>query len=183
MNYLNSIFILAVVFVTVFFEAWFDFVRDLLGVQIDLLPALIVYTGLTSGPFTTAFVAVCAGLWFDSLSCNPLGVSILPLFLVGFLVSQNRELLARSSTFAQMMLGFTASAVCPLMTVFLLLNMGSNPILDWKSVWRFLVMTVAGGLFTPLCFRLFEKIGGALNYQRVVETSFRPDRELKRSRL
>ncbi len=79
MTWLHSIFILAVAFVAVFLEAACDLPRHLFGTQIDLLPALMVYTALTNGIATIALLAVCGGLWFDSLSLNPLGASVLPL--------------------------------------------------------------------------------------------------------
>ena len=84
MNWLHTILILGTAFLLVFIEATFNSVRAFAGVQIDLLPGLIVYTGLSCGPITLAMVSVCGGLWFDSLSANPLGISILPLFLGGF---------------------------------------------------------------------------------------------------
>ena len=183
MNYLNSIFIMVVAFLAVFAEAWFDGIRNLIGAQIDLLPALVVYTSLTNGIASTATLAVFGGLWFDSLSSNPLGVSILPLFLVGFTISQCRELLLRQNAFAQLVLGFAASAICPLLTMFLILNMGHNPLLGWESLWQLLIMAVGGGLLTPVCFRLFDRIHQTLNYQPIVESSsFRADRQIKRGR-
>jgi hypothetical protein len=78
MSELHSILILAAAFVAVFFEAWFDGFRDVLGAQIDLLPALMVYAGLHKGLGTVALTAICGGLWFDSLSANPLGVKCWP---------------------------------------------------------------------------------------------------------
>jgi len=182
MNYLNTIFILVVAFLAVFAEAWFDVIRNLIGAQIDLLPALIVYTSLTNSIFSTATLAVCGGLWFDSISCNPLGVSILPLFLVGLAISQSRELLLRENAFAQCVLGGVASAICPLLTMFLILNIGHNPLLGWESLWQLFIMTLGGGLLTPICFLLFDRIHWNLNYQPIVETSFRADRQIKRGR-
>lgn len=182
MNYLNTIFILVVAFLAVFAEAWFEFLRNLIGAQIDLLPALMVYTALTNGIFSAAALAIFGGLWFDSLSSNPLGVTILPLFLIGLLIAQTRDLLLRENTFAQLVLGAAASAVCPLLTMFLILNLGHNPLLGWESTWQLIVMTVGGGLLTPLCFRLFDRIHSTLNYQPIVETSFRADRQIKRGR-
>ena len=49
MNWLHTILILAVAFVAVFLEAWFDGFRNCVGAQIDFLPALMVYAGLTNG--------------------------------------------------------------------------------------------------------------------------------------
>ena len=43
-------------------------------------------------------------------------------------------------------------------------------------------MTLVGGLLVPLYFRLFGKVYRTLGYERVAETSFRDDREIKRGR-
>ncbi|HEY0548822.1 MAG TPA: hypothetical protein VGF13_04415, partial [Verrucomicrobiae bacterium] len=106
MSALNTIFILVIAFVAVFVESSFGTLRRLLSVQIDILPGLMIYAGLSSGIVTIALLGVCGGLWFDSLSANPAGVSILPLFIVGFLMRQLRHLILRDQTYAQMVLGF-----------------------------------------------------------------------------
>src|SRR5689334_19991704 len=74
MNALNTIFILALAFLAVFVESSFGAFRRVLGVQVDLLPGLMVYASLTSGITTVTLLSVLGGLWFDSLSANPLGV-------------------------------------------------------------------------------------------------------------
>ena len=94
-NWLQTVFVLAAAFLAVFWEAAFGGVRHLLGAQIDLLPALMVYAGLFSGITTVTLLAVCGGLWFDSLSANPLGVSMLPLFVVGLVIHVKRDLILR----------------------------------------------------------------------------------------
>jgi hypothetical protein len=43
----------------------------------------MIYASLSSGFATVALIAVLGGLWFDSLSANPLGVSVLPLLVIG----------------------------------------------------------------------------------------------------
>jgi rod shape-determining protein MreD len=182
MNKLHTILILAVAFVAVFFEAWFDGLRNVLGVQIDFLPALMVYAGLTNGILTIALASVCGGLWFDSLSANPLGVSVLPLLLIGLLAHRGRELLSSEHPAAQFFLGATASALQPLAVLFILLNIGAPPLLGWKSIWQWAVMALGGGLFTPVCFALFNRIHQAFDYQPARQTAFRPDREIKRGR-
>jgi rod shape-determining protein MreD len=183
MNWLHAILILAAAFSAVFFEASFDGFRNILGAQIDFLPGLMVYAGLTNGLVTIALAAVCGGLWFDSLSSNPLGVSVIPLLLIGMLAHRGREVLARDDTVAQFCLGAAASAVQPLTVVFILLNIGKPPLLGWKSIWQWLVMTLGGGLFTPVCFALFNRIRRAFEYQPASQSSFRPDRQIKRGRV
>src|SRR5205814_864722 len=73
MNWLNVIFIFVAAFLAVFWEAAFNPVRHLLGAQIDLLPPIMVYASLTEGIGVVSLLALCGGLWFDSLSANPLG--------------------------------------------------------------------------------------------------------------
>src|SRR5712671_3570976 len=91
MNLLQTILILAFAFLAVFGEAAFPGVRHLLGAQVDLLPALMVYAALKTDSATVALLAIFGGLSFDSLSMDPLGVRILPLFAVGFLMLSQRE--------------------------------------------------------------------------------------------
>jgi rod shape-determining protein MreD len=182
MSWLSTIFVLAAAFVSVFLEASLGLFRSLLGVQIDLLPALMVYAALTHGLTTIVLLAVCGGLWFDSLSLNPLGASVLPLLLIGFLIYRSRELLLREHVYAQAVLGLLAGAAQPLGTLFILLNKGTTPLLGWISLWQWLVMAAGSGVATPVCFKLFDRLRRALEYQPVIQSSFRPDREIKRGR-
>ena len=69
-----------------------------------------------------------------------------------------------------------------LLTVLLLLTMGRSPMLGWGSLWQWFVMSVGGAVATPIIFLLFELLGGALIYRRTTESSFRPDREIRRGR-
>src|SRR4051794_19006145 len=153
MSALNTIFILVVAFVAVFLEASFDGLRRLLSVQVDLLPGLMVYASLSAGITTISLMAVLGGLWFDSLSANPLGVSILPLFLIGFTVRQLRHLILRDQTYAQLVLGFSASGFAPVLTIILLFSCGTEPLIGWGFAWQWFVMTVLGGLLVPLYFK------------------------------
>jgi hypothetical protein len=182
MSWRPTLFVLAAAFVAVFLEASFGFFRNLFGAQIDLLPALMVYTALTLGFTSILLLAVCGGLWFDSLSLNPLGASVLPLLVIGILIYQSRELLMREHLPAQLILGVAAGAAQPLGTLFICLNAGVRPLLGWVSLWHWIVMAVGSGAATPLCFILFDRLRRALEYQPATQTSFRPDREIKRGK-
>jgi rod shape-determining protein MreD len=182
MNWLHTILILAAAFVAVFLEAACNLPRVLLGAQIDLLPVLMVYAALTNGFVAIVLLALCGGLWFDSLSLNPLGASVLPLLVIGLVIYASRELLMRDNTYAQVILGMAAAAAQPLGTLFVLLNVGAFPFLGWVSLWQWIVMTVAGGIITPLCFRLFDRLHHAFDYPLTKQLTFRPDREIKRGR-
>jgi rod shape-determining protein MreD len=182
MNWLNPILILLAAFLTVFFEAVFSGYSALLAAKVDLLPMLMVYTALTYGPLMVVTLAFAGGLWFDSLSANPFGASVLPLLLIGFLVYHNRGLLLRQNTNAQFFFGLFASAAAPAMTLLIVIALGESPLIGWGSLWQWIAMSLIGGLLTPVCFRFFDRVQRALNYESVKEPSFHPDREIKRGR-
>jgi hypothetical protein len=182
-NVLPSILILVAAFLAVFGEAMFPVLRHWLGAQVDLLPVLMVYAALNTSLATVSLLAVLGGLWFDTLSANPPGISILPLYAVGFLICIRRDLILRELSFAQLVLGATASAVVPALTVLLLLSTGKQPLLGWGSLWQWLIMTVGGAVATPFIFALFDWCNRALGYQPRAEPGFRPDREIRRGRL
>lgn len=182
MNLLTSILILLAAFLAVFLQSAFTGVRHLLGAQIDLLPALMVCAGLRAGILTTTAVAMAGGLFFDSLSGNPFGISVLPLFVAGFVICWKSDLLLREQIYAQFVLGLIASAVVPVMTLLLLLTAGRAPLIGWGSLWQWMVMTLGGGAATPALCWLFDFCERSLSYSRTLETSFRPDREIRRGR-
>ena len=180
MNALNTTLILAAAFLAVFGEAVFPIPRHWLGAQVDLLPALMVYSALSADIATVSLLAVFGGLWFDALSANPLGVSIMPLFAVGFVIYLQRELILRELPFAQFVLGAVASAVTPALSILLLLTGGQEPLFGWGSIWQWLVMMAGGAVATPIVFEFFGWCRRALGYQPRVVTSFRPDRVIRR---
>src|SRR5208282_1961267 len=110
MNVFRTILILAAAFLAVFGEAAFSLLHHWLGAQVDLLPVLMVYAALNSDIVTVSLLAVLGGLWFDALSANPFGISIPPLFAIGFVIYLQRELILRELPFAQFVLGAVASA-------------------------------------------------------------------------
>ncbi len=183
MNRLNSTLVLLLAFLAVFAQSTFSGLRHLLHAQIDLLPALLVFASLRLGLTALTALAVLGGLCFDALSANPLGVTVLPLFLTGFVLQHNRELILRDQAYAQFVLGALVSALVPVLTLLLLLSLGETPLLGWGSLWQWLVMAAAGGARSPLIFRLFDWLDRWFAYRPVVETTFRLDREIKRGRF
>ncbi len=180
--WVNTLFILAAAYLAVSWEAAFQGLRHLLGAQIDLLPPLVVYAALFSNLTTVALVSVLGGLFLDSLSANPLGVTVLPLFVVGLAIYLGRDLILREQTFAQVVLGLSASAAVPVLTVVSLLTLGRVPLLGWGTLWQLFVMSVGGAVATPVFVIMFEWAQRALFHQRITQPSFRPDREIRRGR-
>ena len=182
MNWPTTIFVLVAAFFAVFAEAAFGGLHRVLGAQIDLLPALMVYASLCAGLATVALLAFLGGLWFDSLSANPLGVSILPLFAIGLAIHLNRELILARPGFRPVRPRTGASAAAPPLTLLLLLTTGHTPLLGWGSLWQWIVMAAGGAIATPVCFRFFAWLHRALVHGASIQSSFRPDREIRRGR-
>lgn len=179
---LPSILLLAAAVLTVFCQAAVPEMFHWFGARVSLLPALMVYASLETGIVTVALTATVGGLCFDSLSMNPLGISVLPLFIVGFGMELRRELILREQLFAQIVLGLLASTLVPALTIVLLLSGGKNPLLGWGTLGQWLVMTLAGGVATPVLFECFGWLNRSLGYRPVSESSFHPDREIRRGR-
>ena len=167
MNWVSTLFILLAAFLAVFWQAAFDGFRWLTGAQLDLLPAIMAL----------------GGTWLDCLSANPLGLSVLPLFAVGFAVYMARELILKEEAFAQFTFGLIASALTPLLTLVLLLTVGYSPLLGWGTLWQWLVMSLVGAVATPLWFGVFEWLHRTFAHARATTSSFRPDREIRRGRI
>lgn len=182
MNSFNTIMLLVTAYLAVFLQSTFNEWRGLFGAQVDLLPGLVVYTALTSGHGPLALLSTGAGLFFDSLSANSLGTTVLPLFLVGFVIRRYRALILREQLYAQLFLGLIASAATPALTVLLLLVQGQEPLVGWFSFWQWLVMGGCGAAITPLWFAFFDRVNELFNYRPIRTSSFRADREIKRGR-
>lgn len=182
MTAMPLLLLLAAAFGLVLLQSAFDLTRWLCGAQLNLLPGLMVYAALTCEWPALVALALAAGLLFDSLSANPLGTMTLALFAPAWLIHRKRGLILRDLPFARLMLGLAATGATPLIAVLLLLTARAELALGWYSLGQWAVLTLIGGLLTPLLFELLEASRAALTYQRAQATSFRPDREIRRGR-
>ncbi len=178
------LYLVLAAWLAVFAGTWCSSLRALIGAQPEVLPSLMVYAGLTRDVWTVTALSLFAGLAFDSMSLNPAGVSVLPLFLAGWCVSMNRDLILRQETYAQFMLGAAAGALCPLaslllITVFLRERI-EPPILGWRHVWQWGVVSTCAGMAVPLFSWGGEAVRRAFAYEPVVDNRYRGDREMKR---
>jgi cell shape-determining protein MreD len=182
-NLFASCLVLVAAWLAVFVESVFDLTRWLLGAQVDLLAPLMVYAALACDLPTVLLLAGVGGLWFDSLSANPLGVTTLALLGPGLLLHLRRGLILRNQLTARLILGWVICGVVPLLSVLLLLTLRQDPLLGWHSLWRWLLVTLVGGLLTPLVFQTLDSVTHSLSYRRVHEPGTRPDREIRRGRM
>ena len=183
MRGVNNILLVITAIAIVFLESWVTIFRRLVGAQVELLPALMVFAGLRKGLLMIGLLAVVGGLALDSLSANPLGVSTLPLFLVGFLIWQYRAYILKEEKYAQLLLGIAACALTPMATLLVLLSLGREPLIGWGSLLQWPVMALAGGVLTPVLCSLFERVQRSEEEPIAAGPSFRADREIVRGRL
>lgn len=182
MSAMPLLLLLAAAFAAVLAQSALDLTRWLCGAQLNLLPALMVYAALTCKLPALMALALVAGLLFDSMSANPLGTMALALFLPAWLIHRQRALILRDLPFARLVLGLAATGATPIIAVLLLLSARHEVVLGWFSVGQWVVLTLIGGLLTPLLFELLEGARQALTYQRAPSTTFRSDREIRRRR-
>jgi rod shape-determining protein MreD len=179
---IQTILLGVIALLAVFLQGSFDGVRQILGVQPELLPSLIVYAALSGTLGSVALVAVGGGLLLDSLSANPLGVSVVPLFLAGIALHAGQELIMKREIFAQMVLGAAASTVVPVLVLISLLTGEHVPVVGWGTLWQLAIIAAFGALLTPFWFIIFDWLHLSLAYDRATGTSFRPDREIRRGK-
>lgn len=182
MKSFRIIVILLMAIAFVFLEAGVAWPRRALGVQIDLLPALAVLAAMRLSLPAIGIFAVVGGISFDTFSLNPLGVSILPLFLIGAVFQLWRTNVLQETRFFQFVMGFVAGAIAPLLSLGLILTGGRSPLLTWAAAWQWLIMAFGCGLFTPLVFAFFDWLEKTLTYRPFPRAAFRPDREIRRWR-
>ena len=183
MNLFQTILILFGAFLGVFAEGVLTFPRSVLGAQVDVLPVLMVYAALNARLLAVVLLAIFGGIWADTFSANPFGISILPLFTVGFSIFTQRELVLRDLPFAQVVLGAIAGAAVPAFTLLMLFSGGHKPVFGWGTLWQFAVMSLGSALLAPFIFKLLDWAQSAFGYQSRVENSFRLDREIRRGRI
>lgn len=169
-------------YVAIFAQARFTFFRDFFGAQPDLLPGMIVYAAMAFRLETVMLCTVIFGSFFDALSGNALGTTILTLSAIGLAASRYREFLLSEHFTTHWVLGLIASGLAPFLSYGVLQLSGMNPLLGAGSAWQWAIMTAGGGLVTPLWFKVFNRLDDALRYKEIPESTFRADRQIARGR-
>jgi len=167
----------------VFGQTQFPVLTNLLATPVTVLPALMVYAALTHGIVTVAVLAFGAGVGADSLSANPLGISILPLFAVGFVLQLRQHLILRDQIYAQLWLGLAAGITIPGLTLGMLYLDSQQPITGPFLLGQVFLTGILNALLCPALFAFFDALRRTFDYQPMTEGSFRPDREIKRGRI
>ncbi len=182
MNHIPAILLVAVLWLAVFAPTQFPVLHGWLGVPLNVVPALLVYTALTHGAVLTTSISVLAALWVDTLSASRFGVSLLPMFAFAFFVQFRSHLILREQRFAQFWLGWAGGILIPFATVGLLQLGQRQPAFTHGTLWQLFVLGLVNAVVCPLVFQLFDHLHRAFNYQPLEPGSFRLDRQIVRGR-
>ncbi len=120
MNWVHPLSLVIATWLVAFGQSWFTGVRAVTHVQVDLMPALVVYAALHTGFPVTLGIAVLGGLGVDALSSGPFGLSVAPLAVLGAVLQWRRDVLLRDSPWAQAALGSVATVAVAGVTLVLL---------------------------------------------------------------
>jgi hypothetical protein len=166
----------------VFGQTQFPALAGSLGIPLDLRPALIVYAALSHGLPTVLGIAVITSLGTDALSANPIGVSLVPCFVLGLVLNLRRHLLLREQGYAQMWLGLSGGIAIPLMTWGLLLMDDRPAPMGFGVLFRIVLIGFLNAATCPALFVVFDGLRDIFDYKPIPEMGFRKDREIKRGR-
>jgi hypothetical protein len=148
--------LLVIALFALYLTATLEWPQRITGTRIDPLPALMVCAALRAPLRALTLLAVFGSLWQTSLSADPPGISMIPLFAVGVAVSLNRRAIHTRLWSARFAVGAAAGVLVPLATVGTLMALGREPLLGWFSLWQLAVMSLASGLLALLFFPLLQ---------------------------
>jgi cell shape-determining protein MreD len=183
MNRLRFAFLITFSVLAVFAQAAWDSPRLWLGAQFNWLPSLVI-CGAAAGHWGATFsLATVGGFCLDSLSQNPLGISVLSLLALGWVMHRSRDVVLMDDSLVQAMVGASGSAAVFGLDLLILWTMGATPLVGWMSGWQATVVAAGGAVMTPVWFLVLPRLEKAFGYAAVSPPSFRPDREIKRGRF
>lgn len=182
MSWLPQILLFVAAWLCAYAAAEFAAAGNWLGGGINLLPGLVAHAALTTQIGVVAGLAVFGGLAFDVLAANRLGVSVGPLFIVGWLIHQRRRLILKDQSAAQLWVGLGAGLFTPAASLALLSLGQRHAIAGWGAAAPLIASGLANAAAGPGWRALFDWIEETFGEPRADSTSFRADREIKRGR-
>ena len=182
MNRLTFVLLLGVAILMSFVEARGILREGIFGTRINVLPVLALYAAMRGDLYLVLGFALVGGLMFDTLSANPLGLSVVSLTLLGVGLVQARDLILRDQALAQMALGFSVGVLSPVLDLFLILFLGLSPAIGWGTLGQIAIMGLSGAVLAPFFFLLFDWLEHELTFAEEPFSRFRSEVEIKRGR-
>jgi len=142
--------------------------QRLCGFQLDPLPVLVMVVALRCPISTVGILAIFGSLTQSALSSSPVGITILPLYSLGFIVHMNSQHLAFSGIGTRFALGAASGAFVPILSLVILLLTNHQPLVGWFSFWHWLAGAVLSGLLALAFFPLIQWLDRSVEEQPLV---------------
>ena len=139
--------------------------RQLTGVQLDPLPALMLVVALRAPISAVTALAIGGSLLQSALSSGPVGASLVPLYALGLVIHLNAHSLSQYHIGPRFALGAIAGGVVPALTLVLLVLSGHEPLIGWFTLWQWSVGILGSGIFAVLFFPLLEWLDRSVEEQ------------------
>lgn len=140
----------------------------------------IIYSSTRKMPEISWIFCVITGLWIDSLSINPLGLSVLTLLGCNAISLRIRKALIGKTLLSDLSSGFLMGSLYPGLTVFLLILFGESPVIGWRFAISLVLSGVTIGFLTPYFKNLMDFILAQLEFKPVAGYRESEIREIKR---
>ena len=161
----STLTILLIALVSIYVASAWNLPRQLFGAQLDPLPALMLVVALRSPISTIGMLSIFGSFAQSALSSNPFGLSLIPLYLFGFIVHLYSRSLYHHHSGSRLALGAAAGALIPIMSLGLLLVTNKEPLFGWFTLWQWAVGTLSSGLIALMFFPLIEWLDKSVEEQ------------------
>jgi len=139
--------------------------QRLCGFQLDPLPVLIMVVALRCPISTIGILAIFGSFTQSALSSSPIGITILPLYSLGFIVHMNSQHLSFNSIGTRFALGVAAGASVPILSLGMLLLANQQPLVGWFSFWHWMAGAGVSGLLALAFFPFVEWLDRSVEEQ------------------
>ena len=143
---------------------------------------LAAFAALHGGLGPIIGLALIAGSWLDVLSANPLGTSLVSLFLTALILHRLHEVLLKGQLAAQFFVCLAAGAFGPTISCLFLWGMSMQPLAGWGTLWQIVVNAMICGVAGPFIFLILNQMDRLVSYEPVAQPWNRSVVEVKRSK-
>jgi len=175
--------IAVVVPVVCYLEFICELPRRVIGIQPDVLPAVLTWGWLVLGPFSITLLAFWAALCFSGISQNPFLVTFLPIAVFGLWIYRQRGVLLIRNSVTQIVVSGVGAGVVTLGQYILLILSGVKMDVGASLIYQVIVNVVFCAVMGPIFCVFFQYLGIVLVPRKSGPGSFRPDCEIRRGRI
>ena len=181
MSRLTFVLLLVIAALFTFIEGHGLIREGFLGTRLDWIPALLLYVAFRGSCAQALVLAACAGLFRDSLSANPLGVSLIAYALATLTAYRLRELLMRDLPLVQALVAGIAVGLFQVASILVLWIFGYAPLVGWETLAHLVVLFGCNAVMAPLFFVMFDWLESELTYKEQPYSELRPEVEIRRN--